>query len=236
MGKVAFLLALSSLTSTVGLSGAQAKTWLGKSSEFENFLKTAEVAAIDALGEGANEPKKLTLTQGGRTLHGLWKPIERGNREWGWESYQAEIAAYEIDQLLGLDMVPPTVVREVNGVSGSLQLWVEGCRLYRDVRDQTPVDPARWERQIARMKLFDNLISNWDRSEKNFLVDSDWRIVLIDHSQAFLSTRELSPKEEQLPSRFERRLVEELRRLEPEFLRFHFGRLLLDPQISAISA
>ena len=32
-----------------------------------------------------------------------------------WESYKSEIAAYELDKLLGLDMIPPTVERRVQG-------------------------------------------------------------------------------------------------------------------------
>jgi hypothetical protein len=217
-------------------ASAQARSFTGRWAELEDFLETAEVVEIKMLGEGANQPRKLMLTKSGITRHGLWKPIDRGKKEWGWESYQAEVAAYQLDRILELGMVPPTVVREIDGLPGSLQLWMEGCRLYRDIQGETSPDPARWERQLSRMKVFDNLISNWDRSAKNFLVDADWSIILIDHSQAFLSTRELSPNEDQLPSRFERRLVKELERLEPDYLKYRFGRLLLDPQITAISA
>jgi hypothetical protein len=225
---------------TVGVSrdssGAQALFWEGKAALFEDVLKNGEVASVKELGRGANEPKKLTLTKDGHTLHGLWKPIERGKKEWAWESYQAEVAAYELDKMLGLGMVPPTVVREHEGQSGSLQLWVDNAKLYEDVQNQAPSDPARWARHLSRMNVFDNLISNWDRGPRNFLVDSNWSIILIDHSQAFLSTKDLSPNPEQLPERFDRRLVQELRSLEPDYVRIRFGRLLLDSQINAILA
>ncbi|HSF16717.1 MAG TPA: hypothetical protein VLK65_14305 [Vicinamibacteria bacterium] len=210
--------------------------WAERSTEVEQILAKGEVTSIKPLGEGRNDPKKLTLSLDGSTLSGLWKPIERGKKEWAWESYQAEVAAYELDKLLDLRMVPPTVVRTVDGVPGSLQLWVDGCRLFADVRDETPAEPERWERQISRMKVFDNLISNWDRSDRDYLVDSGWGIVLIDHSQAFLSTNELSPNPDQIPERFDKRLVEEIRALEPDALRFKFGRLLMERQVDAILA
>ena len=215
---------------------AFAQPWAGRTHEVERILARGEVTSIKPLGEGRNHPEKLTLSLDGSTLSGLWKPIERGKKEWAWESYQAEVAAYELDRLLDLGMVPPTVVRTVGGIPGSLQLWVDGCRPYADVGDETPAEPERWERQISRMKVFDNLISNWDRSDRDYMVDSDWAIVLIDHSQAFLSTQELSPNPGQIPERFDKRLVERIRALEPDTLRVKFGRLLMERQVDAILA
>jgi hypothetical protein len=229
-------LALAALGFSFSSSAAQAVFWEGKAALFEDVLKNGEVTKVKELGRGANEPKKLTLTKDGHTLQGLWKPIERGKKEWAWESYQAEVAAYELDKVLGLGMVPPTVVREHEGQSGSLQLWVDNAKLYQDLQNEAPRDPARWERHLSRMKVFDNLISNWDRSPRNFLVDSNGSIILIDHSQAFLSTKELSPDPEQLPDRFDRRLMDQLRSLQPDYVRIRFGRLLLDSQITAVLA
>jgi hypothetical protein len=84
------------------------------------------------------------------------------------------------------------------------------------------------------MKTFDNLISNWARSDRDFMVDSEWNVLLIDHSQAFLSTNQLSAKPDQVPAIFDRRLMERLRSLQSEMLSMRFGRLLLDPQVRAI--
>jgi hypothetical protein len=41
------------------------------------------------------------------------------------------------------------------------------------------------------MKMFDNLICNKDRNRGNLLVDDDWNLFLIDHSRAFITSREL---------------------------------------------
>src|SRR3990172_7214418 len=199
----------------------------------EDILRTGEVVAIKDMGVGANKPLKVTLRNQGRTADGVWKPIKRGPREEAWESYQAEVAAYELDRMLGLHMVPPTVEREIQGVKGSLQLWVEGSRSFREAKAEVPGGVA-WDRTMSRMKTFDNLISNWARSDGDFMVDSEWNVLLIDHSQAFLSTIELSANPDQVPAIFDKRLMERLRSLQSDMLSMRFGRLLLDPQVRAI--
>ena len=83
-------------------------------------------------------------------------------------------------------------------------------------------------------QLFDNLIANGDRGHTNILVDEQWNLVLIDHSQAFLSSHYLEDDDEKLPDRFDRQLVARLEELDLEYMQFRFGRLLLDPQIRAI--
>ncbi len=223
------LLALGSSALASGQHSARSLDW----PVFEDILETGEVVAIEDMGTGANRPLKVTLRKQGRSVDAVWKPIKRGPREETWESYQAEVAAYELDKMLGLRMVPPTVVKEIQGVKGSLQLWVEGCRSFQDARDEAPGGEA-WDRTMSRMKVFDNLISNWARSDRDFLVDPEWNVVLIDHSQAFLSTNELSAKTDQLPEIFDKRLMERLRSLQSDILQMRFGRMLLDPQVRAI--
>lgn len=210
-----------------------AKVWVGNPLEFEEFLESAEIVSVEDVGSGRNQPKRVTLRQGARTHRAIWKPIQRGRQEWGWESYQAEVAAYELDRLLGLNMVPPTVIREIDDQRGSLQLWVEECQLYADVQEEAP-QSDEWNRQLSRMRLFDSLIGNGDRSPRNFMVDAAWNIILIDHSQAFQSTPELD--DAMPPQRFDRPLFERMKALEPMSLDVRFDRLLMRPQVDAIRA
>jgi hypothetical protein len=210
-----------------------AKVWVDNPLEFGEFLETADIVSVEDVGSGRNQPKRVTLRSGARTHRAIWKPIQRGRQEWGWESYQAEVAAYELDRLLGLNMVPPTVIREIDDQRGSLQLWVEGCHLYEDVQDQVPQSDA-WNRQVSRMRLFDGLIGNGDRNARNFMVDAAWNIVLIDHSQAFQSNEELDSA--MLPERYDRELIEKMKGLEPTSLDVHFDRLLMRSQVTAIQA
>jgi hypothetical protein len=58
--------------------------------------------------------------------------------------------------------------------------------------------PAKWVRQVARMKMFDNFICNKDRNAGNLLVDDDWNLFLIDHSRAFIPDKDLAVKMEHI--------------------------------------
>ena len=48
------------------------------------------------------------------------------------------------------------------------------------------------------MKMFDNLIGNPDRNMGNLIVDDDWNLFLIDHSRAFVVTKDLPVKMEHI--------------------------------------
>ncbi len=232
--EVVLVVGLCILTLTAShLEADSAKIWVGHAKEFEALLENAEVVSMKELGTGANNPKRVTLRQGERTLRGLWKPITRGPKEWAWESYETEVAAYQIDRMLGLDMVPPTVVREIDGQKGSLQLWVDGCRLYEDVEGDDH-ETVSWEQQMSHMRVFDAVIGNWARGPRDYMVDDDWNVVLIDHSQAFSSSHYLDEQLDKLPSIFDREQMESMKHWDVEYLSFRFGRLLLTPQVDAI--
>ena len=47
-------------------------------------------------------------------------------RDGYFESYKSEVAAYELDKLLSLNMVPPVVERRVNNDLGAAIMWVDG--------------------------------------------------------------------------------------------------------------
>src|SRR5262245_63537409 len=103
------ILPLSALT-FLGASAVTSETPLAREwPVLEDILKTGSVVSIEELGSGANRPLKVKLKKEGRSIDAVWKPIKRGPREEAWESYQAEVAAYELDKMLMLRMVPPTV-------------------------------------------------------------------------------------------------------------------------------
>ena len=117
------LLVVLVLAGFPALGSTQSKVWMGKEKDYERFLTNAEIVSVKDVGSGVNQPKRITLRQGARELDALWKSIQRGPKEWAWESFEAEVAAYQLDRILGLHMVPPTVVRSIQGQEGSLQLF-----------------------------------------------------------------------------------------------------------------
>ncbi len=207
--------------------------WAGALQDYEDLLETAEVVEVEDVGMGVTKPHKATLNKDGKTFHAAFKPITRGRHSGYWESYQAEIAAYELDKLLGLNMVPPTVARRIEGNMGSLQYWVEDTNLYAEVADKTPRTPA-WSQQLSRMKIFDCLIYNDDRNAQNFLVDDEFTIILIDHSRAFITGKRMLKNKKKLPNAFDRNLVEKMKNLTEEGLKAQLGDLLMGGQIESI--
>ncbi len=226
-----------SLTLAVGPSLAAAqpaqRMWIGQREVYEEWLQTAEIQEMEDVGEGVTEPTRVTLKQGDTVFQAIYKPIRRGRHKGYWESYQAEVAAYELDKMLGLDMVPPTVVRRIKGDLGSMQLWVEGCDTYKRLQPKVPQTP-QFSWQISRMKMFDNLIFNDDRNTGNFMLDESWNIILIDHSRAFIDRKNLLKGDTKLPAQYDRKLVERLQALTREDLEAELEDVLQGNEINAI--
>jgi hypothetical protein len=188
-----------------------AKTWIGHEAEIENALRTAPIERTTALPVGVTKSSRVFFAPGALAASATAKHLPTGRREGFWEAYKSEIEAYELDQLLGLDMVPPTVERRVGPDLASLQLWVEGCKVIKDVDQSACPKPIEWAKQVCRQRAFDNLIANIDRNAGNILVDGAWDLILIDHSRAFASDR--MPFEKQM-TRIDRAFFEKLKALD----------------------
>ena len=175
-------------SSTAPVSNSS-KIWEGRNAEFEEFLRTAEFRKVEDVPIGVTRPQRGFFDPGGLVASAAWKLLPPGRPHGYWESYKSEIAAYELDKLLGLGMVPPAVEKRVRGERGAAVLWVEGVQSWKAVENAPK--PPKWNREAVRMKMFDNLIGNIDRNAGNLLVDGDWNLYLIDHSRAFVSDTKL---------------------------------------------
>jgi len=189
------------------------KIWPDFQIPFEDLLKNAEVVSSDELARGETAARRVRLKKDEIELRAVWRPFPPTG-EGAYGSYKAEIAAYELDKMLGLNMVPPTMERTLEGRPGSIQLWVNGCKAYKQVQGKIP-ETSRWNHQVASMNLFDALVGNAQRDEaNNVLIDPNWEIVRIDHLFAFSSETELRNP----PAQFDRRLVARLRALREDDL------------------
>ncbi len=215
---------------------------------WEQFLKEADIIGQEQMSfeEGVTEPWKLTLRQGDVVRVGLWKN-PTGVRGGYLEGWKYEIAAYLMDKLFDIRMVPPTVERIFNGQPGSCQLWIDDTRLYRDMaREEWNLETFRtehWQNLGYISQLFDNLIGNEDRHQGNVLVTPDFRAILIDHSRTFrtrmgfmewLPYTENNVPPENLMRRLPRALVEKLSTLTERSVRETVGDLLTDEEIRAV--
>jgi hypothetical protein len=171
---------------------ANAKTWLERRQALEDYLKIAEVIKMEEIGTGVTRPMRAYLAPGGPVDRMAWKTITPGIHDGFWESYKSEIAAYELDKLLELDMIPPTVERRVKGDIGAAIMWVSPTKSFKELGGPpTPpsIKAAAWNRQLISAKMFDNLICNIDPNLGNWLVDPSWNLILIDHTRSFTTKK-----------------------------------------------
>jgi len=178
-------------------AATSAKTWIDQRAEIEEYLRTVEVVKLVDIGTGVTNPKRGELAPGGPVAAMAWKSIRPGRYNGFWESYKSEIAAYELDKMLELGMIPPTVERRVKNDLGAAVMWATPTRSFKELGGPPTAPPAQfesWNRQIIRAKMFDNLIYNKDPNLGNWLVDPAWNLILIDHTRALTSGRDIVHK------------------------------------------
>jgi hypothetical protein len=198
-------LALFALTpaSTVNARGRQTiaaapvpaeRAWTGRAAEIEEYLRTGRIVRTAETGRGVTRPIRAFFEPGGLVGSMTWKALPPGMSNGYYESYKSEIAAYEIDKLLALGMVPPKVEREVDGKVGVAVMWVDGTKSFADLGGAPQPPPAKvaiWNHEIIRAKMFHNLIGDIDPNLGNWLIDSEWRVTLIDQSRSLTTTTKL---------------------------------------------
>lgn len=212
----------------------------------ERFLAGAEITATKPAPGGITESKRVTLSDGTLThdahvqtihrVHTGGSLVEWLNRNFV-DSYQGNIAAYKLDRLLGLGMVPVSVERRVRGTRAAVTWWVDDVLMTGTKRLETGAlapDALSWRQQSDRMRVFDELIGNPDRNTGNMLITKDWQLRLIDHTRAFTWSVEL-----QNPARMQfcdRRLLAALKALDKKQVGREMKGILASYQIDAIMA
>ncbi len=161
----------------------------------EAFLRGAEIVSVDKDTQlGRMNAWLITLREGDVRRRALFKYIRRNRPALMPDSYAYEMAAYELDRYLGLDLIPPTVERTIEGRSGSLQIFLEGAesekaRLRKNLQ---PPDPRAYRDRLDEILILEHLVSS-PRSDLGDLIfqTDDWRPWRVDFSEAFPPSEEL---------------------------------------------
>ncbi len=213
--------------------------------EMEAFLLDAELTDVRDAGAGVTGSRRATASDG-RLTHDVHiqsvdisrsRFVARGARvELNFrDSYLYNIAAYRLAVLLGIDNVPMSVLRRVDGRPAAVTWWVDDVAMTEGERiDQRAMgpDPARTSRQFYTQYVFDELIQNRDRNQGNTLWTTDWKMWLIDHTRAFRQDVELTRPEQLL--RIDRELLDALRGLTPEAVEAALGDVLSRGERSSV--
>ena len=211
------------------------------------FLQTAPVINKKPSSKGVTHPWRLTLSDGTITHDASFQPIdehkpemklESGKVEFNFvDSYKYNIAAYQLSELIGLDdMLPVYVERKWEGKTGSLSWWlpVKMDEADRVAKKISAPDTDKWNKQMYRIRVFDELVYDTDPNLTNVLIGEDWTVWRIDFSRAFRASKDLqSPKN---LAKCDRQLFEKLKTLKADELAEKTKRYLTKAEVNGVMA
>jgi len=198
--------------------------------DLEVLLEQGEIVTVNK--EDSPQRTLVKVSNDKYTIDAIFnKPKGRG--------FYPAVAAYRLDRLLQLDMVPVTVIREVDGSSGSLQ-FLPGNSIDEAERSAKGKGGGAWcpiTDQWPAMYVFDVLVYNEGRSQHRMLYDkSSWRLILSDHDRTF-STRKGRPAHlKKAPIAVSPGWKSALTELSDELLQESFSDVLDKRRLSALQA
>jgi hypothetical protein len=239
----------------------QGEGWAGgfvhlADAEMERVLSEAEVVDRTKVSRGHQRAELWELKGEGLHLRGVFKDIEEDEPTAGRASprrYEHEVAAYKLDRMLGLGLVPVAVLRDSEAGPGALRAVVEtaldlvSVRSEQDLQGAGPEETIRaiaesyglgideLREQVVRVRVFDGLIGNQEREDVDKLfVPSEGHVCLVDHEQAFPLSTELDPALLQPCRPMPADLRNALMMLDAGELRSNLGGYLTEGQIDAV--
>ena len=151
--------------------------------------------------------------------------------------WRYSITGYRLARLLGMDNVPVSVERQVDGKRAAVTWWIDDVAMDENERVRqkaTGPNPERMSLQLQVVRVFDELIQNRDRNLGNILWTSDWKMWLIDHTRAFRLGEGLL-KPDQL-TRCERGFLKRMRGLTAESIARVMGAAMTKPELTGLLA
>ncbi len=170
-------------------------------------------------------------------------------------NYRFNVSAYELDKVLELNFLPPSIERAVNGRQASVTWWVDNVAMAevdRRKKKIEPPDPQSWHQQMQAVRLFDELTANPYRNVGpkhpspagrdegpppdyewgELLITRDWKLWLIDHTATFRTRKRL--EHPQSLTQCDRALLRKLRQLNKEAFKQKLGKYLSSEQLDAL--
>jgi len=213
----------------------------------EEFLLTAKILKTRNLSTGITQSMRGTLSNGQITHDASIQDVDIFKQTFtsalGTEfnfkdTYKANIAAYRLAKMLGLEkMTPPSIQRRIRGNQAAFTWWVDDTVMTekdRFFKKEEPPNLDSWNKQMHIVRAFDQLIYNMDRNLGNLVIDKDWNLHMIDHTRAFRLHKKLKSQENLV--RCDRKLFAALQALEQDQMRSELSPFLNKSEINAILA
>ncbi len=239
------VIAIVSLICPRSVSAADESTLTNE--QIKQFLLTAKVVKSKQSGKGITSPWRLTLSDGTVTHDGSFQAVDEhktssqfssGRTELNFvDSYKFNIAAYVLAELLGIeDMMPVYVERKWRGNSGSLSWWlpVQMDEEERHKRKVQAPDADAWNKQMYRVRVFDQLVADTDANLTNVLIGPDWKIYRVDFSRAFRLSKDLNRPDDLVQC--DRKLLEKLKALDANEVAAKTKHYLTKDELKAVMA
>jgi len=212
----------------------------------ETVLTEGEVVdRIELVRSGA---EVVELHRGGLKLRAVFKWFDEDA-----DGARHELAAYAIDRLLGLQFVPLTVARSIDGTEGVLRPVIEvAIDLVSILSDQNlesaepseiisavaefyELDRDELEQQVVEARVFNALIGGSVREDfQRLVIPAEGRIALVDHDRAFPPSIEVDAALVDGCRPLPADLAVNLEALEREELSVSFSELLTSAEINAL--
>jgi hypothetical protein len=215
--------------------------------QIKQFLQTAEIVKSKPSSKGVTHPWRLTLSNGAITHDASFQSIDEhkpkmdlgnGKIETDFvDSYKYNIAAYQIAELVGVDdMLPVYVERKWEGKTGSLSWWlpVKMDDAERFEKKIEPPDQDKWNKQMFRIRVFDELVYDSDPNLTNVLIGNDWTLYRVDFSRAFRKSKDLRGEKNLV--KCDRQLLEKLKALKADEVTERTKHYLTKDEINGVMA
>lgn len=213
--------------------------------QVRQFLLTAEIVRGKESAKGVTHPARLTLSNGTIThdasfqstdVHKSSMTLESGATVINFvDSYKFNIAAYNLSELIGMDdMLPVYVERRWEGHLGSLSWWlpVKMDEQDRAAKKLEPPDPVAWNKQMYKVRVFDELVYDTDANLTNVLIGPEWQIWRIDFTRAFRPEKKLHAPNDLVQC--DRKLFDSLKALKAEDVAAKTKGYLTKDQVQAV--
>ena len=210
----------------------------------EQFLLNGRIEQVKGVSKGITGTQRATLSDGTLTHDASIQTIDESKQryetargiEFNFRDYWGyNVAAYRLGVMLGMDMIPPSVLRPFRSQKAAFTWWVEDVIMDEKERQKRKVSPpsmAPWNMQLHILRVFDELIANTDRNQGNMLIDKRWKLWLIDHSRAFRTSSDLSKP--RALRRCERTLLAKMKQLTLEGLQAQLDDYLTEHEMKAL--